>query len=634
MHDAPATQNARALAPPRGRAIHALPQHVVNQIAAGEVVERPASVVKELLDNALDAAATRIRIELERGGADLVRVVDDGAGVAADELPLALAPHATSKIEKPEDLVGVATMGFRGEALASIASVSRLTFRSRTQGADAAFEVAQEGDRAGAVKPAGGPAGTSVTVRDLFFNAPARRAFLRTPATEQGRCVDVVRNAAMAFPLVAFVCMCDARVVMELPAMQGPNDRLLALVGKDLASDLIEVRAEPDETGGVGVWGLAGTPASARATARWQRIFVNGRPVRDATLAHALKEAYRGLIEPAKRPVAMLLVEVDPREVDVNVHPAKAEVRFHDPGKVHAAILRAVRDALSAADLTPAWPAHASRDNAAAASAPRAAVDPQQFVEQLRAAGLAPASPGGFDYEELRSAVETARDADAPADESATSLDAVEARSGSRAIPIALPAPQPADRFLQVHNSYLVTQDETGVVIIDQHALHERIMFEKLLARVHHGPLESQRLLAPAIFSATIEQVGALPGLAPLLTRLGVDAQPIGPADVAVHAFPTLLFERKVDPAPFVRDLLDRACADDFPADKEEALRDVLDMMACKAAVKAGERLSDDEMAELLALRDNVDRASNCPHGRPTTIRLSIHDLEKQFGRT
>jgi len=609
--DAPAGRGATGV-------IRPLPPHVVNQIAAGEVVERPASVVRELLDNALDAGARRVRVELEGGGARLVRVLDDGCGIGPEDLPLALAPHATSKIRAAEDLVRIQTLGFRGEALASIASVSRLTIRSRRPEDPCAHALSQEGERPGAVKPASGPVGTCVTVRDLFFNAPARRAFLRTTATEQARCLEVVRDAAAAHPLVGFVCLCDGRAALELAPGQSLPERTAALLGEALAEETVEVSLEAEQSGGVTVWGRVGLPATARPSARWQRIFVNGRRVRDATVQHALAEAYRGLIEPVKKPVATLFLEVDPAEVDVNVHPAKAEVRFHDPGKIHAATLRAVREALSREDLTTSWRPRGSA--AAAAPGPSApALEPQQ---RRRGAGfvlqpLPAEAQGGFDYDALRSAVERDRDA-----QTAPTTSALQQ----------LTAPRPAPPALQVHNAFLVTQDEAGVVIIDQHALHERVMFEKLRERIRQGPLESQRLLTPVTIQAHPEKVAQLERLAPLLARLGIEADPAGPETVAVHAVPTLLFDRGVDAGAFVADLLDRA--DDFLDDEEEALREILDTMACKAAVKAGEKLSDEQIAELLAFRDRVERASNCPHGRPTTIRLTIRELERQFGRS
>ena len=346
---------------PPPRPIRPLPPLLVNQIAAGEVVERPASVVKELIENALDAGAARISIELEAGGCELVRITDDGAGIPASELTLALAPHATSKIARADDLDRIATMGFRGEALASIVAVSRTQIR---RAPPSMRRPPSSTPRAtpSARRPAPGPVGTCVSVRTLFFNTPARRKFLRTPATEQQRCLDWIRDLAMARPAVGFRVSCDGRAVLDLPPDQGPRDRALAILGADLADQLVEVHADEfDDARGLAVWGLAGLPSLARSTMSHQRVFLNGRVVRDRTIQHAIREAYRGLVEPGRHPTALLMIDMSPGAVDVNVHPAKLEVRFRDSSMVHQAVLGAFRRALQRADLTPALAAVAPR---------------------------------------------------------------------------------------------------------------------------------------------------------------------------------------------------------------------------------------------------------------------------------
>ncbi len=582
--------------PDAPRRIRPLPDLVANQIAAGEVVERPASVVKELVENALDAGAARLAVDLEQGGIELIRVTDDGSGIDPDDLSLALAPHATSKIDRAEDLDGVVTLGFRGEALASIASVSRLCIRTRRPADPGAWALASEGDRRGEPAPAAGPVGTSVEVRNLFFNTPARRKFLRTPATEQGHALDVIRQLAMVHARVGFVVRADAREVLALPADQSPRERVLDILGRDLEKELLEVSRD----GAVAVWGLAGRPSLARGTNKGQFVFVNGRAVREKTIQHAIREAYRGLIDPSRYPTCVVLVEMDPRAVDVNVHPAKAEVRFRDSSMVHSVVLGALRDALRAADLTPSL--------AQATRAVHGPVDAQDLAAALRSppgdGSSHPSSPG-VSPGTIRDAL-----ADPP-----------------------IPVPIPARRVLQVHKSFLVAEDEQGITIIDQHALHERVMFEQLLERVARGTLETQRLLAPAIVPASTERLDALAGLAPLLSRLGMEVEPFGPDTLAIHAFPSFLFDRGVEPEDFLSGLLDKALSGAIPPDGEEALREVLDMMACKAAVKAGDRLSDDELSELVRLRGEVERSSSCPHGRPTSIHLTIRELEKLFQR-
>ncbi len=614
--------------------IRVLSPLVANQIAAGEVVERPASVVKELLENALDAGATRIAIDLEQGGIELVRVTDNGRGIPTDELPLALAPHATSKIADAADLDHIASLGFRGEALASISSVARVQIRSRTPDAVGASSIDAEGDRVSPVSPAAGPVGTSVSVRNLFFNTPARRKFLKTIPTEQGRCMDAVRDLALAHPAVAFHAAADGRVLLDLPPDQSPKARTVQVLGEELAPELLEVSADQfDDARGLALWGLVGRPSLARPTGKHQHLFVNGRAIRDRTVQHALAEAYRGLIEPSRYPTAVLMLEMSPAGVDVNVHPAKAEVRFRDSSLVHSAVFRAIRDALRAADLTPAL--HWSRPTPANAASPTptgllpaelpgpgtpiAPPDTQRFVEFFKHAQ--PATPSRFEYQSIKRALD-------------------EAPSPVPSDPQLSISPRPSPRILQVHKSFLVTEDESGVVIIDQHALHERVMFEYLLARVSARAasgeigLESQQLLTPAVVDATPQQVERLADLQPLLTKIGIAAQPFGLSSVGISAFPSFLFDRGVEPVEMMQDLLEQAESRAFAPNSEEALRDTLDMMACKAAVKAGDRMSDIELEELIKLRAEVERSSNCPHGRPTSIRLSIKELEKLFGRT
>ena len=653
MHDGGQNRGTRAADAIGGAGkIARLPTLLVNQIAAGEVVERPASVVKELLENALDSGATRIRVELEAGGVELVRVTDDGCGIGPEDLPLAIAPHATSKIASASDLDRIATFGFRGEALASIASVSRMAIRSRTGASPGASQMEVEGDVAGEVRPASGAVGTSVSVRNLFFNTPARRKFLRTPGTEKTRCLDVVRECAMAHPAVAFEAVVDGKVAIDLPPGQGPRERALALLGEELAEQVLEVLADRfDDARGLSLWGLVGKPAIARATARTQHIFVNGRAVRDRTIQHALGEAFRGLTEPGRYPTAVLMLELSPEGVDVNVHPQKSEVRFRDQSMVHSVVLRAVRDALAREDLTPGF-APGARFGGARYGSPGevlpsdGAGGARGFVDFFRREIPAQAQDR-LSYEAVREAIERVERAgvrpgepgiEGAGDPGTATPEELLAGPGPDSVAPAgdqlMPRPLPARRVLQVHNSYLVTQDEEGVLIVDQHALHERVMFELLLERVSRGAMESQRLLVPALVETSPERVERLGELAPLLERIGIVAEPMGPRSIGVHAFATFLFERGVDPVEFMGELFDRAEREDFAPDGEEAMRDVLDMMACKAAVKAGDRMSEGELQALLDLRGEVERSSNCPHGRPTTIRLSIGDLERLFGRS
>ncbi len=602
--------------------IRRLPTLLVNQIAAGEVIERPANVVKELVENSIDAGAQRIEIAIEQGGTELIRVSDDGSGIEAAELPLAIAPHATSKIMTAEDLDGISTMGFRGEALASIASVSRLRITSRVRGADAAASLDVEGDVAGEPRPAAAPIGTTIEVRNLFFNTPARRKFLKTVATEASRIGDTVLNLAMAHPLVAWRLTSESKMVFEAPAGQSPRQRALEVLGRELEPELLDCEWHNDA---LSVWGLAGRPSVARATARHQRIYVNGRPIVDRAVQHAIKEAYRGLIEPMRHPTVVIFIEVPAKSVDVNVHPAKSEVRFRDGSMVHQAVLRAVRDALRKADLMPSVQLPAM-PNVVIPRGPMLDFGPREVSRPP--VPPSPTGMAGFNAGAARTALSAmpvpppvevfARDAVAPG----------RPEPDSESSPI-----RPVRDVMQVHSSYLVTQDEQGLVIIDQHALHERVMFELLKERLGKGSLESQRLLMPAMIECSRHSVAAIDDLLPILEKLGIEAGAAGPESVAVHAFPSFLIDRGVEPEPFMRDLLEKASAGQLPRDLEGAISDVLDMMACKAAVKAGDRMSPEELAELLRLRETIERSSNCPHGRPTSLRLSIRDLDRQFGR-
>ncbi len=605
---------------------------LVNQIAAGEVIERPASIVKELVDNALDAGATRIRIDIEEGGKELVRVADDGVGIAADELAMALSAHATSKIAAPDDLEAIATLGFRGEALASIASVSRLRLTSRRPDAEAGAVIDAAGDQRSGARPTGCAAGTVVEVRNLFHNTPARRKFLRGVQTEFTHVSELVQRQAIAHPALGFSLTHNGRAVLDLPPGQTQGQRAFAVLGEDLREAMLEFESAER---GMKLWGLAGLPAIARATARHQYLYVNRRPIRDRNLAHALREAYRGLIEPTRQPTVVLFVELDPTAVDVNVHPAKAEVRFADANAVHGQVLATIRQRLLGADLTPraelGGKPHAFNltgvapqlNGAAAGPAPNVA-DVDSFVDYFRRMDT---NQKGFVYQQVREELGIADAADDAGADTPQELDFTP--PGSHAVQ---PAPRPV---LQVHNAYIVTQDEQGIVIIDQHALHERMMFQALLDRIEaNGRLESQRLLTPVTLSAAGNDLATLDRLGPLLERLGIEAAPIGPNTIGIHAFASLLFDRQVEPGAFLRELLDRADDDRFNPSAEAALHETLDMMSCKAAVKAGDALDPAELTELLKRMNDVERVSNCPHGRPTTVRLTLRDLEKHFKRT
>ena len=637
------------------RRIQQLSPGLVNRIAAGEVIERPAAVVKELVENAIDAGATDITIEAEDGGRALIRVTDNGAGIPPEDLPLAFASHATSKLTCDEDLFRIATMGFRGEALASIGAVSHARILSRTASADAAYEITNRGGAVSDVQAAAGNAGTTVEVRNLFFNTPARRKFIKGTATEFGHVGETLLRLALPHPLVTFKLLHNGRTTLDLPRATQ-DQRLLAAWPQEFHEQRLPLDVRDAE---VRLRGLVGLPELARPTARYQFLYLNGRSIRDRFIQHALREAYRGLTEPGRHPAAVLLLEMPPGDVDVNVHPTKTEVRFRDSGRVHGLVLSSIREKLLGSDLTPSAVPFAADGNGHDAARQDLREKLAAFFRQIPASDVAPlpspplplggAGQGDGEY---------AREPWRPGTRETTSIGSAFAdrlpsctretipyasinnRSAEADPTPATPAeragaagwksaPQPA---IQLHNSYLVAESDDGLVIIDQHALHERIMYEELLARVSRGPLESQRLLIPQAVAVSTVQMALLDQIQPLLQRLGVEVSPFGPGSVAVHAFPT--FMEKLEPAEFVRELLERGEQELLDLHEEELLHGILDMMACKAAVKAGDPLTPAEIESLLARRDLVDRSSNCPHGRPTTLRLTLRDLEKQFKRS
>lgn len=628
------------------RPIQQLPPALVNRIAAGEVIERPASVVKELVENAVDAGAMQITVEVEDGGRELIRVVDDGGGIPPGEMLLAFASHATSKVCSDEDLFAIRTMGFRGEALASIGSVSHARILSRTRDPDAlAYEVTNRGGELGDPQAAAGNPGTTVEVRHLFFNVPARRKFLKGTQTEYGYIAEQVLRTALPLPGIAFKLFHNGRLTLDLPPVSSPEERWLAAWPADFREARLPIDTRDAEIGLVGVIGL---PELARPVAKHQHLYLNGRPIRDKFIQHALREAYRGLTEPGRHPAAVLLLTLPPHDVDVNVHPTKAEVRFRDSGRIHGLVLAAVRERLLGADLAPRAVAAGARPTL---EPPARTTLQQQLADFFKAAqpavtqpvlplrpdpapapapeGQTPVSLSAAPSEPVAEA--TQRGETDPPVRPADDHAGVPAESATPPAP-ASPSSADAGKAIQLHNSYLVAETDDGMIIIDQHALHERVIFEELLARVTGGPLESQRLLIPIPLRASQRQMDLLEQVQPLLENLGIEVTVAGPDSVAVLAFPTFL--HRLDPGEFVRELLERGEQELLDLTQEQLLHEVLDMMACKAAIKAGDPLSADEISALLARKDLVERSSNCPHGRPTTLRLSLRDLEKQFKRT
>ena len=592
--------------------IRVLPPELVNQIAAGEVVERPASVVKELIENSIDAGARSVLIEVEGGGAELVRITDDGGGIPESELLLAVAAHATSKVATSDDIAAIHTFGFRGEALASIASVSRFKMQSCQRGAASGAEIEVEGGAIRPVRPAPARPGTVVEVRTLFFNVPARRKFLKSDSAETARVTEAVEALALAHPTVSFELRSNGRRLLDLPATAEPAKRTLDVLGSELEPELLEFEERFPELGGLVVRGFAGKPGIARPSSRAIRIHLNGRPIMDRTVLHAVREAYRGLIDPARTPTVALILELDPREVDVNVHPAKSEVRFRSQSAVHSAVRKAIERTLRAANLVPAFVPDALRAPAEPYAGPRVPLFGSGFMSQARAGE----SSLGGDFSAF--AALTSGIAEPKLDNTMTNEPALAGEFP----------------YIQLLNGFVVTEDADGIVIVDQHALHERAMFAAFLERLDRGALESQRLLVPIVLEKSEREVEILGEIAPLLARLGIEARAFGPRSVAVDAVPTLLHSRNADAGAFVGDLLEKAVEHGSLVSLEAALHEIVDMMACKAAVKAGDSLTPTEIKSLLAMRELIERSTACPHWLPTSIRIARSELERRFGRS
>jgi DNA mismatch repair protein MutL len=577
-------------------AIRAMPELLVSQIAAGEVVERPASVLKELLENSLDAGAAEIQVTLAEGGAKRVQVDDDGAGIAQEDLPLALARHATSKIATLEDLEQVGTLGFRGEALASIAAVARVELLSRARGAAHAWSVSAEGGAALAPRPAARTPGTTVSVQDLYFNTPARRKFLRTEATEFGHCDEVFRRIALARPELAFTLKHNGRVSAHL-APQPLAARAGALLGAEFAAASVPV---DERAGPLRLYGLAGTPQAARSRADAQYFYVNGRFVRDRLLAHAVREAYRDTLHGERQPAYVLFLELDPRGVDVNVHPAKTEVRFRDARAVHQFVFHALQRAL----------------------APSAAEAPVSYasVSSLGSAGMPGRGP----------AIQPALGISEPT----TPYRAASAASAGAA-PVPLPASEKAPplgyALAQLHGVYILAQNEAGLVLVDMHAAHERILMEQLKLKLDAGAIERQSLLVPVVFRVEAIDVATAEENRAALESLGLEVTVAGPNELAVRAAPALLAGGDV--AALARALL--AELREYGAAQVLAARqnELLATMACHAAVRAHRALSVPEMNALLREMEETERSGSCNHGRPTWYQLTLGDLDRLFLR-
>ncbi|CAA7624545.1 DNA mismatch repair endonuclease MutL [Magnetospirillum sp. UT-4] len=589
--------------------IRLLPPTLVNQIAAGEVIERPAAAVRELVENALDAGATRVEVALAEGGQALIAVTDDGAGMSPDQLVLAVERHATSKLDG-DDLVHIRHLGFRGEALPSIGSVARLAITSRPKGADSAWSLSVEGGAKGAPVPAAHPPGTRVEVRDLFYATPARLKFLKSVRAELGQAVDVVERLAMAHPRVAFALQDGARTVLKLPAQPDRLGRLAAVLGRDFAANAVELDAERD---GIRLSGWAGLPTFNKGTSAHQYLFVNGRPVKDRLVIGAVKGAYQDVLSPDRHPVVALFLELPADAVDVNVHPAKAEVRFRDAGMVRGLIVSAIRHALAAAGHRTASTVSDAALGALGAARPayQWQPPPRPSAGQVRTAAWAQAPMG------LAEAI--------------PGLDLPPAAPAAELQEPVADYPLGAARA-QLHDTYIVAETRDGLVIVDQHAAHERLVMERMKAAMAaDGAVKAQALLLPEVAELGEAAAARIAEAAPDLAALGLVVEPFGPGAVVVRATPAPLGE--CDAAALVRDLADDLAEWGEALGLKDRLGEVCATMACHGSVRAGRRLSPAEMDSLLRQMEATALSGQCNHGRPTHVTLRLADIEKLFGR-
>lgn len=613
--------------------IHLLSPRLANQIAAGEVVERPANIVKELVENALDAGAARIDIDAEQGGVKLLRIRDDGSGIDKDDLPLALSRHATSKITTLDDLEAVASLGFRGEALASISSVTRLTLTSRTQTADEAWAVNVEGrDMAATLSPAAHPVGTTVEVRDLFFNTPARRKFLRTEKTEFSHLEEYVKRLALSRYDVGFTLRHNGRTVHQLrPAERGieKEKRVASLLSPDFIDSAVHIDAEAI---GLRLQGWVGLPTFSRSQADMQYFFVNGRVVRDKLVVHAIKQAYRDVLYHGRHPAFVLYLQLDPKLVDVNMHPTKHEVRFRDGRLVHdflfSTLHRALGNVRPEDRLAGTTPGSLTGDVLQPQVAPAQGLQAGEFQEQTRL-NWQPASVAAPTYTPSYGAAQPSRGA------VAEQLQAYQSLSQPlQSVPLPqAEADMPPLGFAvaQLHGIYILAQNAQGMVVVDMHAAHERITYERLKVAADEQGVQSQPLLVPVSLAVSEREADAAEQFAAEFRQLGVELARVGPETLLVRQIPVLLQQAEVPQlvTDMLSDLMEHGTSDRMLARRNELLA----TMACHGSVRANRRLTIPEMNALLRDMEATERSGQCNHGRPTWTQLTLAELDKLFLR-
>jgi DNA mismatch repair protein MutL len=625
--------------------IRKLSQTMINRIAAGEVIERPASVVKELMENAIDAGAARIDLSVSSGGSDLIRLVDDGCGIDEDQLPLAMTANATSKVVEPDDLFKIGTLGFRGEALASIGEVSRLLIRSRKADCDSGAQLEVVGGNFSEVTPCGAPRGTTIEVANLFYNMPVRRKGLRTTVTEFGHIKESFTRIALAMPQLDFSLSHNDRKVLDLTGANTLLDRVSKLFGYELAENLIQIKSQ---VGDIQITGYVGHPSQHRANARMQYLLLNGRHIRDRSLQHALREAYRGLLISGRYPICFLNIAIPPEMVDVNVHPTKIEVRFHDPQPLYSQLLSTLRTKFLATDMHSRI--RVSDDSVDSPSSESGETNPEPNRLQTELIDWARQKST-----EWTGSSETSTDLTPPhkdpyepaARQNDSNAQYCSSRSSSNERYSASTSPvsinhQPGDcsgeivendshKAVQIHDRYLVAESSDGLMIVDQHALHERILYEQLKKRIAEGRLDVQKMLVPEPVDLSGPEAAAVIENRELLAELGLLVEPFGGDTILVSGYPAML--SRSAPSELLQELLNVLLDEDREPGKETLIDEILHSMACKAAIKAGDRLEQDEIDSLLASRHLVQDAHHCPHGRPSALIFSQKELDKQFKR-
>jgi len=595
--------------------IKILPEILSNKIAAGEVVERPSSVVKELVENALDAKSTRIIIEVEKGGRSLIRVSDNGTGMDHDDALLALERYATSKIYHDQDLFSINTLGFRGEALPSIAAVSRLTLVSATETSEAGTEIVVEGGKIKKVFEVGAPAGTMITVKQLFFNTPARRKFLKTINTEMGHIADTIVGIALAWPDVHFKLLHNRKIVKSWSAASDPVDRVTDVLGKGMKNNLYQIEFND------AYFSVAGWTSSSRITRSTSQgiyVYVNGRIVRDRVIQHALVEGYSQRLMKGRFPLAVIFISIPFDQVDVNVHPTKNEIRFADQQRVHEAVKRAVLQTVDLAD-RPQWTAAKLPEKELSEKKPYVSESVAQYIRSEKETPLQDPELS------LVCPIPTIGKEPKTDFQPASGLTVEQASLWGK-------------KFIgdlrvigQLHNTYILCETGEGLVLIDQHAAHERILFEQLKKRSSASTKESQKLLMPEVVDLGYRESGLLEKLIPDLQELGLEIEPFGGNTFVVKSIPAILEGREIK--PIITEIVEKMVEIGFTPGLEKAIDECLMLMACHGAIRANQTLSDKQIKALLDRLDKCDNPSNCPHGRPTWIRWTKYFLEKSFKR-